>query len=342
MAKYYIGVLLLNSMLGGCAIFPGKQDALALEHYELVADDFASVLSQVKGMAPVKTTLLMKKERTAFGRALYQALREEGYGLRYVPAPEKQNYVEFASDTFERGGEIKTAYRVVITGRVELGREYEVRAGMIYPTSAMSIAGGEHVGKQLDDSRFYPAKLTTGRRGEIGNSLVGLDARTSNPYLAGPKQSNAAGDDSAEAEEVMSKVVLPNTNTAILGTSNYSDLLTDYMPVETITLVFDNDSTEIKHTHGVVIRELLKSYSPDSDRFLIIGCSHGRTGIPNGNAVLAIGRADVIKGELVKQGVSMRNIFPEGCWSGDKADAKDEYPSRGVVLKLMRFHDHQA
>ena len=82
------------------------------------------------------------------------------------------------------------------------------------------------------------------------------------------------------------------------------------------------------------LETLANEFREESDVFSVIGCSHGNTGLANGNALLAVGRSKRVKQFLIGQGVPVNRILDEGCWAPVHFD--EEMPRRGVVIELKR------
>ncbi|MEE9322850.1 MAG: hypothetical protein V3U76_20585 [Granulosicoccus sp.] len=115
--------------------------------------------------------------------------------------------------------------------------------------------------------------------------------------------------------------------------SNYSTLFDEYDNILETTLVFENDSMRLGHENKTVINEYAAQMNPDTDVLSVIGCSHGKTLINNGNSLLALGRASRVKEAFLFAGLKHDRILEEGCWAPQLFDAM---PSRGVVLTLKR------
>jgi len=121
------------------------------------------------------------------------------------------------------------------------------------------------------------------------------------------------------------------------GQSNFSDLFAEYQEVDSNVLVFPNDSLQLGDINKQIIEQYVEKMDPSTDVLSVIGCSHGDTAIENnGNALLALGRANRVKEAFMFSGVSHDLIVEEGCWAPMVFEG---LPSRGVVLKLKRRID---
>jgi len=102
------------------------------------------------------------------------------------------------------------------------------------------------------------------------------------------------------------------------------------------TIIFDNDSLDLKPKGREQITKLMKFYEPETDVFRLIGCSIGPTKIDGGNELLALGRSERVAKELVDRQVQLESIFDEGCWSPTAGETDKVYPPRAVVVELQR------
>ena len=88
---------------------------------------------------------------------------------------------------------------------------------------------------------------------------------------------------------------------------------------------------------GNVNKDLITSYAKamrETDVISVVGCSHGKTDLKNGNQVLALGRAHRVKEALILAGVMHHQILDEGCWASEDFDSV--MPARGVLMTLKR------
>ncbi len=119
-----------------------------------------------------------------------------------------------------------------------------------------------------------------------------------------------------------------------LGVSNYDQVFEEFDDVESITVVFANDSLRIGESGKSRISQLLSNYDHDTDVVSVVGCSHGYTAIRDGNRRLAAGRAKRVTEALINAGVQREKVLDEGCWATTPFD--EVFPRRGVVLTLKR------
>jgi len=137
-----------------------------------------------------------------------------------------------------------------------------------------------------------------------------------------------AGNKSASGFETIRKI-----NIAVTGESNYVSLLAGKKDVVEETLIFGDDSYVLGVRNKQILGEMMNSFNPDTDVVSVVGCSTGVTKIENGNAALAIGRANRVKEALLYSGIPHDKIFDEGCWSPQANSTP--FPNRGVVVTAV-------
>ena len=115
--------------------------------------------------------------------------------------------------------------------------------------------------------------------------------------------------------------------------SNYARWFETYEDVAMTSLVFPDDSLRLGTEQKRAIAEYAERFRSDTDVVSVIGCSHGDSDLPNGNALLATGRANRVREALVYAGVPAERVLDEGCWADSY---HDPFPRRGVVLTLKR------
>jgi len=118
------------------------------------------------------------------------------------------------------------------------------------------------------------------------------------------------------------------------GQSVYQSRLLGYGEVRKEILVFGNDSMLLGRENKSTVLDILQTYNPDTDLISLIGCSHGKTSIEDGNKKLAQGRARRVKEEFLLAGLDGNQVLDEGCWANVHFDEK--MPRRGVVVIHQR------
>ena len=146
---------------------------------------------------------------------------------------------------------------------------------------------------------------------------------------SGTVAQSLAGGDLATGFETIRKI-----NIAVTGESNYESLLADKQDVAEEILVFGDDSYVLGVRNKEILSEMMAKFNPDTDVVSVVGCSTGVTKIANGNAALAIGRANRVKEALLYSGIQHDKIYEEGCWSPQANSTP--FPNRGVVVTVKR------
>ena len=141
-------------LLAGCAGPGQREDVLAADQARLVAEDFVSALAQLRGFSPRNTTVQLRPASTDFGEQLAGELRRAGFGMQMVPEDDSGPLlVTYDAQGYGTDAGESVGYRVRV-GSVELGREYEVRSGRVFPMTALSVRGTRISESPLDDSIF--------------------------------------------------------------------------------------------------------------------------------------------------------------------------------------------
>jgi len=128
--------------------------------------------------------------------------------------------------------------------------------------------------------------------------------------------------------------IVAKQNIAVSGTSNYDSLLATKKNVAEEILIFGDDSYVLGPRNKKILSDIMSSFNPATDVIQVVGCSTGTTKIANGNAALAIGRANRVKEALLYSGIAHDKIFDEGCWSPTANSTP--FPNRGVVVTVKR------
>ncbi len=161
--------------LAGCVSTAQREDMLAADQARLVAEDFVSALTQLRGFSPRNTTVQLRPVATDFGEQLASELRRAGFGMQTVPEDDTGPLlVTYDAQGYESDAGRSVGYRVRV-GSVELGREYELKSGRVFPMTALSVRGTRISESPLDDSIFDRNVASEDARriedAEIGNAL---------------------------------------------------------------------------------------------------------------------------------------------------------------------------
>lgn len=309
------GVALGLATLIGCAssteegaplaqvVEPGADDSSYERTDRRVAKGFVDALVQLPGYSPLETTLAFERRELAndpFLRALRAELASRGYGVRVSTTLGGENTV---SHTAERGDDGELT-RTLAFGDAQMRRRFAQTADRQWrPSSSLFIRGADASRVRIDESVVASAVDVT------------RAARIETPPATDPS-------------------ALPTPrNVAELGTSNYAGVFENYANVAELILVFPNDSMVLGPANKQRIQDTVAAVDPERDLFSIIGCSFGKTALENGNEVLATGRANRVKEELLFAGVPSERVLDEGCWAGAP---EENFPGRGVVLTVKR------
>lgn len=312
-------LLVITSVLGaGCAMIGNETqieaDKEIASYYrtssdELIAHDLLSAMSKIDGFEPSETTVQTKAPESAFDFALLSALEELGYATRIVDSVEGSNIMthktqSLPDEDYRIHRKYTLNFRNIVLERSYLFDLQDVKTG-----SKMMVAGALPIEHTPPDTLL-----------ETGNSV----AVTAEPD---PTTFTNASENSFGS-------LSQKRNVFEIGVSNYAKILSQRDQIKKAVLIFDNDSMLIGDVNKSEIRKFVSEFNPERDIFSVIGCSHGSTAIPNGNAILATGRAQRVKEELLFAGIPEDRILDEGCWDAERAD--ERMPVRGVVLTLNR------
>ena len=322
-----LALIVIAVTLSSCSSFwPRKNNSLSLDQAELISRDFVTAISKLRGFSPRETTVQFHNPTTDFATELHDAMRGAGYGMQILPKEELgKNHVSYVSEQFETEDGTTVAYEVTV-GRVKLGREYEIRLGRVFPIAALSVNGAQPSKiKTVDNSIFRET-----------NNDGWAPVATTNPVviIGDPESENRELDPEANIGSLRSGLEAPirqKKNMATIGESNYSSVFKLYQPTQKEILIFPNDSLRMGKENKLKIESVAKQFDPATDVISVIGCSHGKTAIDNGNALLANGLASRVKEELIMAQISPEYIYEEGCWA---SSGIPNMPDRWVVLTL--------
>ena len=334
-----LGIGLCTMLLGGCAMptgWPGGaasvRTADQVPDPDVAAQDLVQAIAQVRSLNPLQTTLEISAPLSPFGERVFARLEEAGYGMRLVESDQGPRYVRYSSDRLvsERGTRDRFAVRI---GEIALERDYTVLDGVTVPSSPFLLDGALDERIAVDDGLFeraVPVERSRVHHAEdAAPVMVRFDAR-------GREQAVPLLGAAAEAARPEFAPRVRENVFERAGRSNYQTLFVAYENVREDTLVFDNDSMRLGEGNKGVIAEYVREMDPATDVISVIGCSHGRSALSNGNELLSIGRANRVKEAFVYAGIDHAAVLEEACW----APTSDVgLPPRGVVLSLKRRAD---
>lgn len=322
---HIFALLVMVLALAGCSSLgfkSGTDNRSSQPDFKIIAANLIHTVAQLPELTPSDTPVQMVKPASEFGRQVEQELIAQGYQLERVSGPSGVNQVVPQIKKLQTGEGPQTLY-VLNVGRMSVERVYEVQGEQTVPVSEQTIRGYEERELSLNDELF-----------ELSDSEISVIAFK--PY-SGPQ----IGDMLAPASALKTARFWKKNNQNVVKknmyetmVSNYKDVFAGFEEVSHDILVFPNDSLRIGEVNKHIIQQYVSKMNPDTDLMSVIGCSHGKTDISNGNSLLALGRANRVKEALLYEGVEHDQILDEGCWAPRTFD--EVMPRRGVVLTLKR------
>jgi len=343
--KYLIFPLSV-ALLSGCSLFSNRSsnddaagDAGQYQvspsttlNDDLIVQNLIFSITQLQELHPFSTTISMKQPRSDLGKLIEARFTDAGYGIQYVESDEGEYYVRHsAQNAMTEEGE-KTTYQITV-GSISVSRDFKLEGGQTIPNSVLRVDGPPEqdivlndkvFGDTFADTQFKEVYFEAGYTPEIvdvNESVVPVDAE--------PEVQVAV----AETGRTSFKDIVQQ-NMRFLMRSNYASVFERYDDLEQIVLVFPNDSLRIGDKNKQTVQRYANSFNPETDVISVVGCSHGRTKIQQGNQLLALGRANRVKEALIFAGIDHSLIFEEGCWDNKHFD--EVMPRRGVVLTHKR------
>ncbi|MEE9335872.1 MAG: hypothetical protein V3U65_17405 [Granulosicoccaceae bacterium] len=305
----------------------------------LVAKDLVGVMSQIDVISPARTVLYASRPENQFSERMVIALQDAGYRLRLAQAEQEPR---LSYDIEQDLGE--TSYTVIVTaGLVKVKRRYAVNEAqkMVQPASSIFVLGASVENIELNDSIFanqQPRSLQTNdtqlalatpvppQKEIVKESLVQEPVVEQGPITTQEPIVNVA----------LKSDLKPATKANMYKTrkSNFEELLEQFNTVRREIMVFPNDSLVMGSGNKQMATEIAANFRAESDVVSIIGCSHGKTALDNGNQKLANGRANRVKDEFILAGIQAELVLHEACWANVHFD--EMMPRRGVVVTHKR------
>jgi len=327
-------ILFVPVVVAACSNLPQKEKAITMDE-RAIARNLLYTLSMLDEVSPWQTAVQFSQAHTDFGQYVEEGLDELGYAVRRVSADQGKNYVRYASEQVQNETGSFTRYRIAI-GSVSVERYFDQDGTVTFPVSAMTVEGASLQELVLNDEIFtnYDKTYSTLTFLQVG----GNDVQTASGGAASVDASSANTTASTSNEQNVGDLpeLDPSEKRNMYETreSNYSDVFASYDDVRRDVLVFPNDSLHLNDKNKTVIERFANGVKNDSDVISLIGCSHGKSGLNNGNSLLAIGRANRVKEALIHLGVHEQQVLDEGCWAPVHFD--EMMPRRGVVITLKR------
>lgn len=328
-----LGLLLVLSLTAcGTQAIRGGEVSSAGE--AMVAENLVLALAQVPALNPLINTVQMSPPNTTFGERVAALLADSGYGIQTVDGDTGEFYVRYREETIRSELGLETSFLVAI-GDISAARSFDTaERDKPVPLSPLFIAGAAEFDVVIDDSPFGPGAndVSYAQFDDVARPQVfDFDTQTAVLDEASPEVTIAGVPGVSEAPQGSGIVVKENVYNRI--SSNYVEVFRDYDDVRSEVLIFENDSMRLGDANKRTVQQYVDAFNPDTDLVSIIGCSHGNTAVRNGNAVLAVGRANRVKEAFLFAGLEGTKVLEEGCWAGDYHETM---PRRGVLLTLKR------
>lgn len=341
--------ILLLSVLSGCGHAqkflygtPEPEPELTIandyERSRLIALDMVNTLVQIPDLDPSDLVLFADQPVNQFGRILFSVLQDAGYDLRIGVQSESdrllydivQDAAVPASVAADTGVELEALYTFYIAANdVKVKRQYRTNAVGVWPVSAMFVHGADVAEIAVNDELFDD-EFDASSDGNSLKSDEALIASIGNDQSAQATSAIAALNADTDFKEVVSR---DRENMFDRRSSNFQDVFSSYSTVREERLIFPNDSLVMGAQNKLLARQIAENFDPKVDVISVIGCSHGKSTLVDGNSILANGRAARVKEELILAGVTAEQVLEEGCWA---AEHFDKFPRRGVVLSHKR------
>jgi len=310
-------------------------DSDVLDSDKIVQNLVFSII-QIESLHPFKTTLQMKEPRGELAKLVKTRFEDAGYGIQYVESDQGVNYVRHSAQSSVSEEADTTTYRITV-GDVSVERDYILSGDLTAPDSELRVTGAYEQDIHLNDDVFGDEFAETEFTEVVFDETdVPVIITVADRDISFEKQLFAENEEPAtalapESGNSFARAVMQNVRT-IMG-SNFSEMFSSYQDIEQDVLIFPNDSLRLGGENKTVIQKYADNVNPDTDVLSVIGCSHGRSKVKNGNQLLAIGRANRVKEALIFAGLDQKLIFEEGCW--DK-EHYEPMPARGVVITHKR------
>jgi len=296
----------------------------------VVAVDLVSVLAQLPGFDAWSMTAQVSPASSSYGEALIAALRDAGYGVQRVTADQGRNYLEYRKVILSDEVGDSTAFELNIRN-VFVSRNYEWDGTRWVPASPVRIKGVEptrvNVYNELHGRQGTTTQIITGVEFMDDSGAV-IESRSGIAKVAG-SEANFGNRYQELRVLIMSKSAIFSKQRSIADLDNRT-----YRSVADVTLTFPNvNSKVLGELNKQAILALISRMEPSSDRFLIRGCSHGKSLIWDGNEILSLERQQRVNQELLVAGINPRSIKETGCFA---LENEVELPKQSVRLTLQR------
>ena len=316
-----IGLTFLALLISaGCSILPNNdEDGISAtnDQYRLIAENLVNTLVQIDETNPLATTVQMVKPSNALGEYVFKSVEDHGYGIQLVTGDLGDSYLSYAHQASVDENGFRNTY-ILSVGKVIIERDYKKEENGVIPISAMVVTASSSQDINIDDTMFPNLEDSSVSRAEFITSAKPVIVSLVKPKLSATKHIVVSHD---------------HANIFDSGHSNYTELFDQYYDIEKQTIIFDNDSMVLGKNNKAKIDRLRNNINNETDIVSVVGCSHGKTNIVNGNQILAEGRTQRVKEAFLFAGTQPELIMDEACWA---VDYHEKLPRRGVVVTLKR------
>lgn len=301
----------------------------------LVAGDLVKTLATLDGLGPNHGALQMIEHKSLFAKSLRTELQQAGYTLEQVDYRTGPRYVSYRIDSLQNESGANREY-ILTVGAVTLKREYGQDDRGVFPVSNVSVDGAIPESPQGDIQQIVQSPEATRRSSPQGSLILASGHTNTTDVTTYAIEDRDPPEDPSNAFVALPEDLsgIPRRNLYETRRSNFADYTTGFAAVDKSILVFPNDSLRITELARQQLIEMSRRFRENTDVISVVGCSHGKTALENGNELLAIGRSKRVQQALVEQGVPFDRILDEGCWAPVHFD--EMMPRRGVVLSLKR------
>ncbi len=310
----------------------------------LVAKDLVGVMSQIDVLVPAETILYADRPADQFGERMVIALQDAGYRLRLAQAEQEPRLAYDIQEDLT-----KSNYTVIVSaGLVKVKRRYAVNDDqqVVQPASSIFVLGASGDNIALNDSIFANQQPSLpASENQVTETQVALATPVPpkkeiikeelvQSVAVQPKP--VVGENEPVVNIALNSDLKPTTKKNMYQTrkSNFEELLDQFNTVRREIMVFPNDSLVMGVGNKQIASEMVENFRAESDVVSVIGCSHGKSAIDNGNQVLANGRANRVKNEFIASGIQAELVLHEACWANVHFD--EMMPRRGVVVTHKR------
>jgi len=310
--------------------------------YALISENLVDLLAQYPRLNPRMAIVQLSAPDNMLEEKVHEQIRSLGYKIEKTGESDNGLLVEASIKPPGAGSANPAPLYVLAVGSMSAQRSYTVVDGQTQPASPIVVRGADEKPLLLNDAELFQYSNSAHSSVQfLPAAETGL-AELEEPVVATEEPVVATPEIVAEIPTPVSTLEQYSTtfDSNLFdkgGQSNFSDLFAEYQEVESNVLVFPNDSLQLGDINKQIIEQYVEKMDTSTDVLSVIGCSHGDTAIENnGNALLAIGRANRVKEAFIFSGISHDLIVDEGCWAPVVFEG---LPSRGVVLKLKRRID---